>query len=117
MKWNKIETVEQLKSIIDNPEKASLIFKHSSWCATSGMTLGRLERSWKESDMEGINVYFLDVIRQRDISDAIAKGLNVPHQSPQVLLVKGRECIYHNSHFGIVYDDIKSSWKNIQKVN
>ncbi|MGZ5255530.1 MAG: monothiol bacilliredoxin BrxC family protein, partial [Flavitalea sp.] len=47
---------------------------------------------------ENINLYFLDLLRFREISNAIADVFDVYHQSPQLLLIKNGECIYETSH-------------------
>ena len=49
-------------------------------------------------DMEGVNAYFLDLIAHRDISNQIATKWHIQHQSPQLLLIKNNEVVYHASH-------------------
>ncbi len=44
------------------------------------------------------NVYYLDLIQFRQISNQIADVFEVEHASPQVLLIKNGECIYNASH-------------------
>ncbi len=50
--------------------------------------------------------YYLDLLNHRNISDQIALDFGIPHQSPQVLLIKNGKCIYHQSHSGISADKI-----------
>ena len=61
------------------------------------MAKKRFELDW-ESLPENINLYFLDLLRFRELSNAIATDFDVFHQSPQLLLVKDGECIYEASH-------------------
>ena len=61
------------------------------------------QRKWQ--DDPGIPCYFLNVLENRSISDAVAEKFNVQHESPQILLLKNGKCIYHNSHSGIMVPD------------
>ena len=53
-----------------------------------------------------MSFHFLDLIAHRRLSDKIAAEFLVEHESPQVLLIKNGECVYDESHNGIVMDDI-----------
>ena len=53
------------------------------------------------------NVYYLDLITYRSISNQLADDFNVEHQSPQILIIKNGNCIYHASHNAIDADVIK----------
>lgn len=96
MNWTPLETPEQLEEIRTN-EQFSLIFKHSTRCSISMMAKKRFELDW-DALPGNINLYFLDLLRYRDISNSIAEIFKVYHQSPQVLLIKNGECIYETSH-------------------
>jgi bacillithiol system protein YtxJ len=63
----------------------------------------RLERSISPTE---IDFYYLDLIKHRDVSNAIASLFQVHHESPQILVIKNGECIYEESHYGIMMDDI-----------
>ncbi len=75
----------------------ALIFKHSTRCAISSMVLNRFKREWNVADGQ-MAVYYLDLIKHRDISNEISEMFSVRHESPQVLLIKQGECIYSASH-------------------
>jgi bacillithiol system protein YtxJ len=62
------------------------------------MILHRLER---EQSPDNIDFYFLDLIKYRELSHAIAAQFDVQHESPQILLIKNGKCIYNESHNGI----------------
>lgn len=101
MDWINITTESQLEEITTlsfSPSiKGVLLFKHSTRCSISAMALNRLERAWAES-IEKVPIYFLDLITHRDISQKIAQLYNVPHESPQILILKNGKCIYTASH-------------------
>ncbi|MEB2778848.1 bacillithiol system redox-active protein YtxJ [Algoriphagus sp. C2-6-M1] len=107
MNWNKLTEVGQIHEIkVLSANKPVLIFKHSTRCSISSMSLNRLLRKWNETDFEKITPYFLDLIAYRELSEFVAKEFQVPHESPQVLLIKSGDVIYDNSHFGISYSDL-----------
>jgi bacillithiol system protein YtxJ len=104
MNWIQLSAETQLEQIIaDSAGKPQLIFKHSTRCSISSMAKNRLERNAQPS---GINFYFLDLLAHRSLSHHVADIFKVPHESPQVLLIKDGQCIYNESHSGISMDDI-----------
>ncbi len=106
--WKKLDNVAALDTIeADSKNKTVVIFKHSTSCSISAMALNRLERSWKEEEMENTDAYYLDLLSYRDISNAIAQKFGIEHQSPQILVIKGGVCTYDNSHMGISYQSVK----------
>ena len=96
MKWIPLETQQQLQDI-KSSDQFSLIFKHSTRCSISMMARKRFELDW-EALPKDLNLYFLDLIRYREVSNSIAATFNVHHESPQLLLIKDGECIYEASH-------------------
>ena len=103
MKWIPLESEQQLLDI-KSSKQFSLIFKHSTRCSISMMTKKRFELDW-EALPEDLNLYFLDLIRYREISTSIAEIFAVHHQSPQLLLIKDGQCIYETSHGEISADE------------
>jgi bacillithiol system protein YtxJ len=85
-----------------------VLFKHSTRCSVSAMALDRLERAWEDQKMTPVAPLFLDLIRYRELSNAIAEKFGVAHESPQVIVIKEGRCIYNTSHLGIRYSDLKA---------
>ncbi|MDF2156293.1 bacillithiol system redox-active protein YtxJ [Algoriphagus sp. CAU 1675] len=107
MNWNKLTQVGQIEEIKElSMTQPVLIFKHSTRCSVSSMSLDRLLRNWKPEDTEKIVPYFLDLIAYRELSDRVEDEFGVPHQSPQIILIKNGVAVYDNSHFGISYPEI-----------
>lgn len=107
MNWNKLTEsaqIEELKKL--SSEKPVLIFKHSTRCSVSSMSLDRLLRNWKSADEEKLSPYFLDLIAHRSLSNQIEKEFGIPHESPQVIILKEGKAVYDNSHYGISYLEI-----------
>jgi bacillithiol system protein YtxJ len=46
-------------------------------------------------------VRLVEVPRQRELSDAVAERTGLRHQSPQLLVIRDGEVIWHASHWGI----------------
>lgn len=44
------------------------------------------------------DVYYLDLLNYRDVSNATADLFQVHHESPQILVIKNGECIFESSH-------------------
>jgi len=99
MKWIELTSTEELESLA-NQNTYAIIFKHSTRCPVSNMAKKNFEF---ESPLipEGIPVYFLDLIKYRALSNEIANKWQVKHESPQILLIKGDQCFYHESHNNI----------------
>ena len=107
MNWLKLESLEQLQTVKDNSkENPVLIFKHSTRCSISKAALDRLERNWKQDEMSDVKLFYLDLIRHRDVSNQIAEDFSVVHESPQVLLIKDGQSVYDRSHIDINYREL-----------
>jgi bacillithiol system protein YtxJ len=113
MKWTELKSLQQLEDLRKESEETPvLIFKHSTRCATSRMSLDRLERGWTQGEKDGIRPYFLDLINYRDVSNTIAETFNVQHESPQVLVIHKGESILDLSHYDINYEEIRKALRN-----
>ncbi|MEN9701774.1 MAG: bacillithiol system redox-active protein YtxJ [Bacteroidota bacterium] len=104
MNWIALNTDNQIELIREASfVKPQLIFKHSTTCSISKMAYSRFERA---EAPDTIDFYYLDLLNYRQISTAIAEAFQVHHESPQILLIKNGECIYDESHYGIMMDDV-----------
>lgn len=104
MNWIPLTSIAQLDEIAQ-ATSAQIIFKHSTRCPVSSMAKRTVEYNWDELP-ENTNIYLLDLIQYREISNAIAERWQVAHQSPQVLVLQAENCIYHASHEAINVEDI-----------
>ena len=103
--WIQLTDINQLQEI-KNDEVPSIIFKHSTRCSISSMALRNFESDFNIDD---VNVYYLDLIAHRNISNKIADLFNVYHQSPQALVIKNGQSIYDASHGDINIVDINKA--------
>ena len=104
MHWIHLTDEDQLKQIISKSQiRPQVIFKHSTRCSISALALQRLQKVSQPSD---IDFYFLDLLAYRNVSNRIVESFHVPHESPQVLLIRDGECVYEESHMGISMNEI-----------
>ena len=82
-------------------------FKHSTRCPIS-KTAESEYLSFADNNASNKNVVFthLDLIKYRDISDAIATELGITHQSPQVILVINEVSVWSASHDDITQESL-----------
>ncbi len=107
LNWNIIDKQEQIDEISQiSHEHPCLIFKHSTRCSISSMAKMRLESDWDEQ-LHHLQVYYLDLISYRSISQQIANQFSVHHESPQVLLIQNGECTYDASHLDITVNELQ----------
>ena len=104
MHWIHLTDEEQLRQIVTRSQtRPQVIFKHSTRCSISAVALQRLQKVSQPAD---IDFYFLDLLTYRSLSNKIAEFFKVPHESPQVLLIRDSECVYEESHMGITMGEI-----------
>lgn len=105
MTWNPLTELDQLEKIKQESfDYPVLLYKHSVTCSISSTAMARLERQWDGG--AGIHAYYLDLLRYRAVSHAVAEVFGVEHESPQVLLIRNGVCVYHESHFAIRFGEI-----------
>ncbi|MEM7107499.1 MAG: bacillithiol system redox-active protein YtxJ [Bacteroidota bacterium] len=108
MNWIEVKEVNKIEELKDESQNNSVVlFKHSTRCPISSMALARLERSWDDAEIGSMRPYILDLIRYREISNKVAESFGVPHESPQVIVLKNGEVVYDTSHMGINFQDLK----------
>ena len=80
----------------ESKDKLIGIFKHSTRCGISRMVLKNFEKQYQNN--ENIKLYFLDLVKHREVSNAIADELSVRHESPQFIVLSDEKVIHHASH-------------------
>ncbi len=109
IRWTYLTEKGQIEEILlQSATKPVLIFKHSTRCGVSRMALKSFERDY-DVDKADLELYFLDILKYRQLSNEISEKLEVHHQSPQVLLIKNKSVIYHDSHYQISVETVKEA--------
>jgi bacillithiol system protein YtxJ len=107
MNWTEITSANQLDRLNDESKvQAVLIYKHSNRCHICTSVLDDIERQWLPSYDTSLKPYFLDVIRNRDLSQAVSEQYGIVHESPQALVIIKGKCVFHRSHFQINLDEL-----------
>ena len=103
--WLELADLNQLDEIREcSKTKPQLIFKHSTRCGISRTVKREFEANFLFNDEE-VNLFYLDLLSYRDISNEIAFRFGIHHESPQLLIIKNGEVVKHASH-GKIIDSI-----------
>ncbi|MGE4514624.1 bacillithiol system protein YtxJ [Chryseobacterium taeanense] len=106
--WKYIESDDDLKKTIENSFVHKVaIFKHSTSCFISKTVLRNFEKEIENLDQKP-ELYFLDLLAHRSISNKIAEDLSVRHESPQLLVIENGKVINSASHQHISAEQIVS---------
>jgi bacillithiol system protein YtxJ len=105
MSFINLDSIEKLDKLFEaSSEKPVLLFKHSITCPIS------TDASNQMSIING-DVNIVIVQSSREISNAIAERTNIPHESPQAIIIKDRKPIFQASHYNITTDSIEKNLK------
>lgn len=106
LNWNQLQDLGQLNEIIIlSEEKPVVIFKHSTTCSISRMVFKTFENEYNLNNNQ--EIYYLDLLNHRDVSNEIANKFAVIHQSPQIIVIKNGVAIYNASHENIHAEEIE----------
>jgi bacillithiol system protein YtxJ len=98
VQWIPLTDMAQLDTIVEESKtKPVAIFKHSTRCGISKMVINQFERSY-DLEANQMNVYYLDLLNYRPISQEIAARFQVWHESPQLIVIKNGITVGHASH-------------------
>jgi bacillithiol system protein YtxJ len=107
-RWRLIESVSDLVKAIELSEETPvLLFKHSTRCSISSMALSTFNREWQLSE-EQCPIYYIDLLKYREVSNEVARLTGVVHQSPQAIVMKGGSVIYFASHGAIDAESVEN---------
>ena len=103
-----------IKSSIENLNfisntKSILILKHSSRCIISKMIMKNFIIYYNSNPNK---FYFIvvDVLNNKPLSNSISEEYKVIHQSPQVLIIKDKKCVYSESQNEINFNYIDQNF-------
>ena len=95
-------SVDELQALLEQShDEGVFIFKHSTRCPISGAAHDRVVAWLKSKGEAAPRVFLVKVIEARPLSNAIADRLHIPHQSPQMILVRNGLPLWDASHGGI----------------
>lgn len=104
--WKTIETEEDLAKALERSFQHKIgIFKHSTSCFISRTVLKNFEKEINALD-EKPELYYLDLLAHRSLSNKIAADLEIRHESPQFLVLENGKAVSNASHQHISADQI-----------
>ena len=106
--WKDLNHQDQLHELIEeSKQKLVAIFKHSIRCGISHHVKDRIESDY-DLHPNDLSFYYLDLISYRPVSNMVAELLKVPHQSPQLILLKDGNVVYNASHHMIDINHVRN---------
>lgn len=106
--WVQLTEISQLSEIEKESESQYIaILKHSTRCGISRMVLKMFESDYDLPESANVKMYFLDLIANREVSNAVADQFGVRHESPQLIVIHNREVVHHASHQSISAGKLK----------
>ena len=106
--WIALNALHQLEAISERSKsKVQVIFKYSTRCGISRMVLNQFERTYDLSS-DDLDLYFLDLINYRMVSNEVVQKFQVIHESPQLLIIKNGAVVAHGSHSGVNAIDLNN---------
>jgi len=104
--WIFLTSESQLEEIERKSfEKPQVVFKHSTRCSISSVSMNKFVKNYNIPSADA-DLYYLDLLNYRSVSDEVGIKFQVIHQSPQVLVIKNGETVYDASHYSIQTDKI-----------
>lgn len=100
---HKIDSIDNLEPVFDTSHtKPVLIFKHSLTCPISSAAFREYETFLKDCEEGGsVEYHLVEVQNAREVSDAIETRSGIRHESPQAILFRDGQPVWHASHFAI----------------
>jgi bacillithiol system protein YtxJ len=99
----KVETTEDLdRHFAASFDEDVWFLKHSLTCGISTAAWREFERFAGDHPVErAVRFCLIEIQPSRPISRALAERLEVRHQSPQAILVRGGKAVWQATHFSI----------------
>jgi len=98
-----VESFEELAS--RSQDVPVVVFKHSTTCPISAAAYEEMSRFDGE-------VALVEVQRALSLSKAIERKTGVPHESPQVLVLRKGKVVWDASHWKVKADAVQQAVKN-----
>ena len=102
MNIKEIMDIEQWQQVLNTSnEHPVVVLKHSTTCPISAAAY----REFTSAELQ--DAYLVKVIEQRDVSNEIAKDLQVQHASPQAIVIHKGQATWQATHHQITVEALK----------
>lgn len=106
--FSPLDSADRLDALVQaSTEHPIVIFKHSPTCGTSAQAYDELE-AFLEDDGSS-EIFLVNVLASRALSQMIAARFRVRHESPQVLVLRNGEVRWHGSHFRVTAKNVSQA--------
>lgn len=95
--WKYPENDQDLESIFQPGGKVQCVYKHSTTCGICLFAIKEVERILDPLQAE-VDFHYIDVKKDRPLSQKVAAITGVQHESPQILIINDGEVFWHTSH-------------------
>ncbi|HLP20782.1 MAG TPA: bacillithiol system redox-active protein YtxJ [Chitinophagales bacterium] len=90
--------------------RVQIIFKHSTRCSVSSMAKRGLDADLRQTNRTDFDIYYLDLLNYRDVSNQIATRYGVQHQSPQILVIRNGQSVFDAAQEDVSLSD---AWQSV----
>lgn len=102
-RFSEIHEIAELDNLIEKSnERPVILFKHSLTCPISTGVYNEISKA-------DADINLIVVQHARNVSTAVAEKTGIRHESPQALVIKDGEVIYHASHYDVTASDVEKS--------
>lgn len=116
LNWKSLSTIQEFDQLIElSREKPVLIFKHRPSSPESMEALEKLESEWSISP-ENLELYMIDVMKDKNVTEAVTDMAGVMNEYPQVLLFADGVTMYDESREMINVKKIRLALKIINRT-
>ncbi len=116
LNWKSLSTIEEFNRLVErSKEKPALVFKHRPSSPESMLAMETLERDWTISP-ENLDLYMIDVMKDKEVTEAVTDMAGVMNEYPQVLLFADGVTMYDESREMISVKKIKLALKIINRT-
>lgn len=92
-----LRSVADLDQVLAEKKRPVILFKHSTQCPVSAAADDEY-RTFVDRNPEAAVFTHLDLLAHRDVSNAIARRLDVRHESPQAIVLRGSQIVAVLNH-------------------
>ncbi len=93
-------------AIVESRERPVLLFKHSRTCGISCEAYDELHAHLAEHPT-GASYKLITVQSHRMVADEVTARLGIRHESPQAIVIRNGDVVWHGSHFKITAAQLK----------
>jgi bacillithiol system protein YtxJ len=93
-------------AIAESLERPVLLFKHSRTCGISCEAFDELHAHIAQNP-DGVGYKLITVQSHRGVADEVTARLGVRHESPQAIVLRHGDVVWHGSHFRITAEQLK----------